>query len=310
MNLHFKDSYLELSSTHIMGNLDLDPKNPLSVEDIREIATDYLESGASLIEFSVEKFTHSEVTVEPEQAAAMLCQAIGAVKDMALIPAVFTSSPVVMEAAVKAGAQMVVDPLALRAPGALETAARLKVVVCLMFDQSIRFDEEQDVDPIAAVSEFFYERLDACMNAKIERQRIILDPLICVHNSMEYRLKMLGRLKTFNSFGLPLSCSLPRMVEDKQQEQALAAVLDSNMAETVNRSLSQDMSIVTAVALFAETQGIRLIRTSRVYELALALDTWHALNLSARPFKLSRAIRHTIRHFSKKKKKPAAPAGH
>ena len=292
MELHFRDSYLDLSHTEIMGTLDLDPTVHYSADEIVAAASDFAESGATFIEFSVGKFAHKPVS--DEVACNIVCHAIEALAgDEELpVPAVYTSSPAVMKAAVAAGAKIIVDPLALRAPGALETAAALDCAICLLFDQTVEFAEDDGTDPCGAVSEFFYERIDACLNAKIERRRLILDPMISVNTSIEYRLKMMGRFKSLMSFGLPLSCELPR---------AVAANNDINTIEGANRNLTQEPAIVTTVALFLEQQGVRLIRTKSVYDLALGLDTWHALNRSARPFRLTRAIGKTIRRLAKKK---------
>lgn len=253
-----------------MANVDLDPLSPLSPDEIKELLREYEESGATFVEFSVAQ--HQDATYSAEQSSALLCSALDLASESLLIPAIYTSDPQVMECAAEHGAQIVVDPLSLRAHGAIETVSRLGLVVCMCYDQSVTFKEDKD-DPCASVSEFFYERIDACLNAKIERQRLILDPMIGIEASVDYRLKMIGRLKTFNSFGLPLSCELPRVVESEE----------SGVSE-------HNMSIVTAVALFAEQQGIRIIRTRKVYDIALAINTWHALHLSARPFKLSRVI--------------------
>ena len=297
VDLHFKDSYLDLSHTEIMGTLDLDPTVHLSTAEIVAAASDFAESGATFIEFSVGKFLPKPVA--DEIAINILCDAISALKSEPElpIPAVYTSSPAVMKAAVDAGARFIVDPLALRAPGALEMAARLDCALCLLYDQTVLFAENDGTDPCGTVSEFFYERIDACLNAKIERRRLILDPMISINTSMEYRLKMMGRFKSLTSFGLPLSCELPRAVADNN---------DANTVEGLNRNLTQEPSIVTAVSLFLEQQGVRLIRTKSVYDLALGLDTWHALNRSARPFKLTRAIGKTIRRLAKKKAKSTA----
>lgn len=269
MNLHLRDSNFELSSTLIMANLDLDPKAPLDAEAIQAQLREFEETGATFVEFSVAQYQEHDFPSETE--VSLLCAALDAAKDSLLIPAVFTSDPKVMEQAAQHGVEIIVDPLALRAPNAMEVVAKYGLVVLMCFDQTVTFEEDKD-DPCAAVSEFFYERLDACINAKIDRQKIILDPMIGVNSSVDFRLKMFGRLKTFNSFGLPLSCELPRLIADTWQD------------------LDQRMSIMSAVALFAEQQGVRLIRTRRVYDIALTINTWHQLHLSARPFKLSRAI--------------------
>lgn len=275
MQLHLRDSYFELSSTLIMANVDIDPNAPLAPEEIKELLHDYEESGASFVEFSVAQHQNSDVG--PDTEAQLLCAALDAAKGSSLVFAVYTSNPQVMAQAAEHGAEIVVDPLALRVPGALETVSSLGLVACLCYDQSAIFKEDKD-DPCAAVSEFFYERIDACLNAKIERQRLILDPMIGIEASVDFRLKMIGRLKTFNSFGLPLSCELPRVVESAE-----------------NSVYEHRMTVVSAVALFAEQQGIRIIRTRKVYDIALAINTWHVLHLSARPFKLSRVIGKSIK---------------
>lgn len=275
VQLHLKDSYFALSSTLIMANVDIDLQAPYTAEDIKELIHEYEQSGASFVEFSVA--LRQEQGVSVEQESKLLCDALDAAKGGSLIPVVYTSAPQVMAAAAEHGAQMVVDPQALRVPGALEAVANLGLAVCLCYDHSVTFKEDKD-DPCAAVSEFFYERVDACLNAKIERQRLIIDPMIGVNASVDFRLKLIGRLKTFGGFGLPLSCALPFGME----------VAESS-------TYGHRMAVVSAVALFAEKQGVRIIRTNKVYDIALAINTWHVLHMSARPFKLTRVITKSLK---------------
>lgn len=287
MQLLLKDSSIELDRTMIMGHIDLQTSNPLSLDEISDLAEDYKESGATFLEFSVNKYDTEDSSNDAE--IDMVTAALEAVSDCGLILGVYTSKPEVMEKVAQCGAQFIVDPLALRVPGAMQAIASSKMAVCLLYDQTCTFKEEDDHDdPCAAVSEFFYERLDACMNAHIDQQKIMLDPMIGVHTSVEFRLKMFGRLKTFHSFGLPLSCSLPRLVSQE-------------MATSENLVTEQNMSVATAVALFAEQQGIRIIRTQKVYDLAYAINSWHALHQSARPFKLTRALGKKLRNLARKR---------
>ena len=123
MQLHLRDSYFDLSSTLIMANVDIDPQNPYSAEEVKELLCDYEESGATFVEFSVAQHLDAAVPVEVE--AKLLGDALDVAKDSLLIPAVYTSNPQVMAAAAEHGAQIVVDPNALRTPGALETVASL-----------------------------------------------------------------------------------------------------------------------------------------------------------------------------------------
>ena len=64
MELHFRDPYLDLSHTEIMGTLDLDPTVHLSADEIVAAASDFAESGATFIEFSVGKFAPKPVPDE------------------------------------------------------------------------------------------------------------------------------------------------------------------------------------------------------------------------------------------------------
>ena len=277
MELKLVNSTVELSGLLIMGIIDLTTDDPLDLDEIAEIASGYAASGATFVELSVNK--HKRDACSQDAEIDMLCAALETIKDIELIPAVYTSDPVIMRKVVECGAQMIVDPLALTQPGALEAVAEIKCAVCMLMDQSVNFTEDDCCDPCATVSEFFYERLDACINAHIDRQRIVLDPMISIDTSVDFRLKMFGRLNTFNSFGLPISCALPRMVAEKD-------------------NVNQSMSIVATVAIFAEQQGVRMIRTNRVYDIALVINSWHALNHSARPFKLSRAIGRRLKELA------------
>ena len=84
---------------------------------------------------------------------------------------------------------------------------------------------------------------------------------------------------------MPLSCELPRVIEDEE-----------------NNTYEHRMTVVSAVALFAEQQGVRIIRTRKVYDIALAINTWHVLHLSARPFKLSRMIGKSLKKALNKRR--------
>lgn len=217
-----------------------------------------------------DSYTKAFFALTVEQRADLLVQACHAIReiDQSVLLAVYTYEPLIMEKTVAAGVQLVIDPRALREPGALETVSSLKVNVCLCFDQTYRFTDEDKIDICGHISEFFYERIDACINAKIARNRIMLDPTLSPVVGVDHRIKLQGRLKSFNSFALPLSCEIPRVFPGSDE------------------FLSNNMSVTVAVAIFVAQQGFHIIRTKHVYDLGLALDTWQALSYSARPFKI------------------------
>ena len=99
---------------------------------------------------------------------------VSALSDDGIAVSVDTSKPEVMEAAVAAGACMVNDIYALRRPGALEMAARLGVPVCLMHMQGTpaTMQKAPRYDNLAReITEFLRSRIDACVNAGIDRNQ-------------------------------------------------------------------------------------------------------------------------------------------
>lgn len=329
--ISFRNSKLELSNgAAVIGVIELDPREPFDACSIQHQAKEFIDCGAVGIELGIRKqvgtqtaivasaakaqaadlsaeeehdalqdeeeglgangqdpYTQAFLALGVEQRADMLAQACKAVLEIddSILVAVYTSDVLAMEKTAEAGAQLIIDPMALREPGALEAVSRLKLNVCLCFDQQYRFDEDDNVDVCGKISEFFYERLDACINAKIARSRIMLDPTLSHEVGVDYRIKLQGRLKSFTSFALPLSCELPRVFPGQDE------------------FLRNNMSVTVAVALFVAQQGFKIIRTKHVYDLGLALDTWQALNYSARPFKIRRLFKRRFKGFGVRKNK-------
>lgn len=124
-----------------------------------------------------------------------------------------TSKPAVMQAAVAAGAGMINDVFALQAPGALETVASLEVPVCLMHMQgeprSMQvLPEYQDV--VIEVREFLRERTNACLDAGIPRERVLIDPGFGFGKTLEHNLRLLKNLTQLRELKLPLLVGISR----------------------------------------------------------------------------------------------------
>src|SRR5579864_6303471 len=92
-----------------------------------------------------------------------------------------TSKPEVMRAAAAAGAGLINDVYALRAPGALEAAISSGCAVCLMHMQGeprTMQDAPTYRDVVAEVRAFLAERAAACRAAGFGAGRLALDPKI------------------------------------------------------------------------------------------------------------------------------------
>lgn len=269
MKLVLNNEEISLEHPKIMGVIDVHEDSTLSVEQYVQKALSMQEYGAEFLEIGISSIS----SIDEQTEIRLLMPIISAIaKEAFCYIAVTTSNPNTMYQAVQNGAHMIIDPLALKKEGALQMVSQLNVPVCLVFDSFKEFDLLDHVDPMASVSEFLYERIDACLNAGINRKQILIDPSLGLGTPLETRLKMLGRLNTFKSFALPISTSIPRSLPYE------------------DIYLRDNLAVVIAITLFSIQSGVHIIRTRMVSDIALAIDTYQAASTSARPFKLTKAI--------------------
>lgn len=121
----------------------------------------------------------------------LICRRIDAVVS------VDTSKPEVMREALAVGATMINDVNALRAEGALETAAHASMPVCLMHmlgDPRTMQDNPTYEDVTQEVKDYLYERAQACTDAGIAREMIVIDPGFGFGKTTEHNLELLRNL--------------------------------------------------------------------------------------------------------------------
>ncbi len=129
------------------------------------------------------------------------------------VVSVDTMKPAVMDAACAAGAELINDVYALRAPGALEVACRRRAAVCLMHMQGEPHGMQQDPqykDVVEEVTAFLTQRVRDCEAAGISPQAILLDPGIGFGKTDAHNLRLLGRLDALAGLGKPLLLGVSR----------------------------------------------------------------------------------------------------
>ncbi len=206
-------------------------------------------SGADIIDVGGESTRPGAEPVDVDEELLRTVPLIEALHAELLLPiSIDTSKPEVMRQAVAAGAGMINDVNALRSEGALETAARLGVPVCLMHMQgeprTMQQAPEYD-DPVAEVERFLLERAAACEAAGIPRERIVLDPGIGFGKRLEHNLALLRALPQLASHGYPLLVGLSRKsmlgdltgrrVDDRVCASITAAVLAAQAGASIVR---------------------------------------------------------------------------
>jgi dihydropteroate synthase len=177
-----------------------------------------------------------------------------------------TMKPVVMRAAIAAGAAMINDVRALRAPGALEAAAASDVAVCLMHMQgeprTMQAAPHYD-DVVADVRDFLATRAAAAIAAGISHERIVLDPGFGFGKSLAHNLALLRGLPELRALGFPVLAGLSRK---------------SSIGQITGREASERTAGSLAAALAAVARGAAIVRVHDVRETVDALKVWHAVN--------------------------------
>lgn len=162
--------------------------------------------------------------------------------------------PDVMAAALDAGADFINDINALQADGALDVAIENDVPVCLMHMQGkpeTMQDNPQYDNVVQTVLDFFEQRVETCMRAGINPDRIILDPGIGFGKTVEHNLRLLKNISTLKQMGFPILIGVSR----KSMFQSL-----------LNRSVNHRLAGSLAVAQFAYFQGADYFRVHDVAE--------------------------------------------
>ncbi|MBL4625347.1 MAG: dihydropteroate synthase [Flavobacteriales bacterium] len=194
----------------------------------------------------------AEVTVDAE--IARVIPVIQRIKSLGIPISIDTSKAEVMQAAVEAGANMINDVRALQGQKALQTAASLKVPVCLMHMQGQPRSMQttpQYQNVIEDVMEFLHQRVKACENEGIDKSLICLDPGFGFGKSLQHNLELLDQLERFNELGLPVLTGLSR-------KSMLGLITDQPVEQRLSASL--------AVAQIAMQKGARIIRVHDVAE--------------------------------------------
>jgi len=168
-----------------------------------------------------------------------------------------TGKPRVMEAAVAAGARLINDVYALRQEGALETAARLNVPVCLMHMQGSPGDMQKNPhygDVVTEVESFLLERAADCRAAGIARESILIDPGFGFGKTLAHNLALFRAIPRLCRAGFPVLVGLSR-------KSMLGALTGRSAAERVHASV--------VAAVLAARRGAAVVR---VHDVAATVD--------------------------------------
>lgn len=266
------DLALDLSTPTIMGVLNVTPD---SFSDGGRYQTHaaavtqaeaMLDAGASIIDIGGESTRPGAQPVSVQQELDRVLPVLEAVRartDGWI--SVDTSSPEVMVAAVKAGANMLNDVRALTRPGALATAASLNLPVCLMHmqGQPEHMQNNPDYDDVVnQVMSYLGERATAAEKAGVSPRHILLDPGFGFGKTLAHNQSLLRALPVLKELGYPLLVGMSRK---------------SMIGDMTGQPVSGRLAGSLAAAILAAQLGAHIIRVHDVAETRDALAVWRAL---------------------------------
>ncbi len=252
------DSFSDGGSLYRAGKLDLD----IALRRAEAMVA----AGAALLDIGGESTRPGAAAVgEAEELERVLPLVERIAAELDAVISIDTSTPAVMREAAALGAGLINDVRALQRPGALAAAAATGLPLCLMHMQGEPGSMQSNPhygDVLGEVNGFLSQRIDACEEAGIARERILLDPGFGFGKSLEHNLRLLRDLPQLAVHGLPLLVGLSRK---------------SIIGKLIGREVDERLPASLALAVLAAERGAAIIRCHDVAATADALAMCQAL---------------------------------
>ncbi|MFD1007799.1 MULTISPECIES: dihydropteroate synthase [Oceanisphaera] len=269
MLLSSSSKTLDLSTPCIMGVLNLTPDSFsdgghfVAQDAALRHAVQMVNDGAVIIDVGGESTRPGADAVAEQQELDRVIPVIELLrKELDCWISIDTSKATVMLGAVTAGADLINDIRALREPNALQVAAQSGAAICLMHMQGLPRTMQQAPnydDVTAEVAAFLQQRVQACEQAGISRQRLCLDPGYGFGKQLAHNYELLGKVGQLHQLGLPLLAGMSRK---------------SMLGQLLSREVDQRLAGGLAAHLFALSQGVQILRVHDVREMADAMRVW------------------------------------
>ncbi|MEQ1709394.1 MAG: dihydropteroate synthase [Terricaulis sp.] len=226
-----------------------------------------LDAGADIIDVGGESTRPGAEPVDQRDEMARVVPVIASLRAMTKAPiSIDTMKPAVAKAAVAAGASMWNDVMALRGPGALETAASLHRPVVLMHmsgEPRTMQDAPHYDDVVTDVIAFLRERVAAAEAKGVGD--IWVDPGIGFGKTLAHNLALLGAVARIRAeVGKPVLIGASR--------KRFIAAIDARAVDAGTDRLGGSI----AAALIAAQNGADMVRVHDVAETVQALKLWRA----------------------------------
>jgi dihydropteroate synthase len=222
------------------------------------------EAGADLLDIGGESTRPGAQPVSVQEELDRVMPVLEGLRDCGAALSVDTMKPQVMAAALVAGADMINDVQALSAPGAMEAVAASQCGICLMHMQGAPRTMQQDPqyrDVVAEVGAYLHQRRQACIQAGIAPERIIIDPGFGFGKTLAHNIALFKKIRA-------LADMAPVLVGVSRK---------SMIGQITGQPVQERLAGSVAAAVLAASGGGAILRVHDVQSTVDALKIWQAL---------------------------------
>ncbi len=236
-----------------------------------------LAAGADILDIGGESTRPGAGSVSLEEEAARVLPVVTALASEGACVSIDTRHAAIMRAAVAAGARVINDITALSGdPDSLAVAAETDVPVVLMHmqgqPQTMQRDPRYD-NAALDIYDYLAARLEACIDAGIAEDRLIVDPGIGFGKTLTHNLQVLEQIALFQGLGCPVLLGASRK----------SFIAKLSHGEPAKERLPGSLAAI----LFALQRGVQILRVHDVAETVQAVSVWQAMTRISSGFEAS-----------------------
>lgn len=215
------------------------------------------EAGADILDIGAESTRPGAIPTSASDELARLIPVLGEVTRWGVPVSVDTYKPVVMQAALAAGASMINDIAGMRDPDALAAIADSDCGVCVMHMQGMPLDMQQAPvygDVVTEVRSFLADAVGRCRRVGVEDERLLLDPGFGFGKTLAHNLALFQALTATTTDSLPLLVGVSRK---------------SMLGAITGRPVEERLAASVAAVVMAAMKGAAVVR---VHDVAATKD--------------------------------------
>jgi dihydropteroate synthase len=271
MRWHTTRFQIDLALPKVMGIVNVTPDSfsdagaAYDCQAALRHAEQLIHEGADILDIGGESTRPGSSVVGTEQELQRILPVVQELVKWGVPISVDTRHTTTMKAVLDLGVDIINDVQALQDEGALHVlASHGQAGICLMHMQGVPATMQQQVsqsDVLGNVKQFLEERTEACLNAGIQPQRLVLDPGIGFGKTPAQNWNLLQRQSELLSAGYPLLVGWSRK---------------STLGVITGRAVSDRLAASVSVAVLAAERGASIIRVHDVAATVDALKVWAA----------------------------------